>query len=114
MSNEIAPNPMHGAAYRVLLERVDIQGCSEQSKLDAIIEMLKIVRGWTVDQPYDVKTAYLWAAMKVEQDARSRLKLFDNSRSVFAAYDQIAKPPIPEPANEMPGRAPTPPTGSQS
>ncbi len=91
--SEFAPTPVHGAAYKALLERIDVGNCSTRAHFVALVEKLTAVLKWADGQPAEVQAAYKWAANNIKTGAEARLKLFENSARVLAAYDTIPKPP---------------------
>ncbi len=93
MSTDFAPTPVHGAAYKALLERIDVGNCSNREQFTAISEKLDAVLKWAEGQPAEIQTAYKWAAEKTKASAEGRLKLFENSARVISAYTSIPKPP---------------------
>ena len=91
--SEFAPTPLHGAAYKVLLERCDIANCSNAAAHAKIRETLEEIRKWSLDQEKPIFDAYAWAITRITADADARLAVCNNSVRVFAAYDLIPKPP---------------------
>ena len=94
--SNFAPTPLHGAAYRTMLERCDLMNCSTAEHHAAITKTVRETLRWAATQDKKVHDAYIWATTQVANTAKSRLAVFENSRSVAAAYQDIPKPPAPE------------------
>lgn len=94
MTDNFAPSPLHGAAYRTMLERCDLMNCSTLEQYNAITATLVATRLWAMSQEKPVHDAYAWATIQVANAAKARLAVHDNSRKVLAAYEDIPKPPV--------------------
>lgn len=93
VEQQFAPSPEHGAAQRVIIERVDPGSVVTQEHLDIAMNKIRFFQGWAMAQPTPVRVTYLWAAQQVSDMVLERFKLHENSRRVMAAYDAIPKPP---------------------
>jgi hypothetical protein len=96
--SQFAPTPLHGAAYAVAIEAVGgisaIGDCDTSEKFAALCAKLDAIREWAALEPENVRKAYRWAAEKVQTDARARLEVHENSRSVRDALATIPRPSL--------------------
>lgn len=94
MINLEVANPMNGAAWRVLFERVRPADCFTRTRQAQIAAEFDGILAWAATQRQDVKASYEWAAKKLLADIENQLKCIDMNSQVAACYGNIARPPV--------------------
>jgi hypothetical protein len=92
--NGFAPTPQHGAALRWVLTHFDVGNCSTPEILKEAHAFAHRISTWAAAQPEQhVRAVYAWAVTSFLKDCEERAKVFDNSRRVMAAFEDLPKPP---------------------
>ena len=83
----------HGAAYKVLYERWDPDGCITADKLAALTAKADAVKAWAAGQVPIIKDAYLRAADEIVKRATAILENNSRAAQMLNLSKSIPRPP---------------------
>lgn len=84
---------LYAAAYRVVLEKLDPDGCTDGPHYSVLTKTAEDLRVWARGQTQDVAAAYERAVTDIAKRAESVLENNVRARQMTAAYSSIPKPP---------------------
>lgn len=85
--------PAHGAAYRVLYERLCPADCGSLERFEEMKTEMSDIVSWAGKQSSAVFEAYTWAAAKMTADLTKQLAHVILGNAVQQAFMTIPKPP---------------------
>lgn len=92
------PNPIRGAAFRVLYEAAQPVFCHTRERQAEIQAYLDSVILWArATQSEEVATAYAGAAGDISREIEKQMKTLELGQQVQASYDSIPHPPFEPP-----------------
>lgn len=83
----------YGAAYRVVLERLNPDGCGPD-EWPHVVGRAEVLRTWAALQEQPVRAAYERAITDVVKRAAARIENANRGLRMAALYEQIPKPPL--------------------
>jgi hypothetical protein len=92
---------LYGAAYKVLYERLDPDGCVDDDRHLALVAATGEVLAWAATQAQDVRDAYRKAAKDVVARAETTLENNRRARQMTAAMRTMPKPPGSPPGSNV-------------
>ena len=93
MLNIEVENPMRGAAWRVLYERLYPHHCVTHERKAEIKAEIDSILEWAKSQHPDTREAYDWSAKRILSDIDRQMKVVDMNNQVNDIYGKIARPP---------------------
>jgi hypothetical protein len=89
-----------GAAYKVLFENWDPDGCNAPEKLNALTAKAKVVQDWASTQEKIICDAYVKASLELMRRAEKVLENNVRSNQMNEMTKTIARPPGYEVSDE--------------
>jgi len=84
---------LYGAAYRVVFDRLDPDGCCTTELLSAVLIESARIAEWARTQEPTVASAYLRALPEIETRARDVHENNQRHLALTGAFEAIPKPP---------------------
>ena len=87
-----AAEALRGAAYRVIFEQTDPNGCISAEHFEAACRRVHDIETWAAAQQPEIGAAYLLAAQEIRQRARNVYENNQRHRQLCDAYEALPKP----------------------
>ena len=84
---------LYGAAWKVLYERLDPDGCVSREKLTSTMTVMAKIASWVETQPSEIRAAYDRAKVDIMKRANDVLENNERATQMADVFAALPKPP---------------------
>ena len=84
---------LYGAAWKVLYERLDPDGCVSREKMASAMTAMAKIASWVETQPSEIRAAYDRAKVDIMKRANDVLENNERATQMAVVFAALPKPP---------------------